>query len=381
MTIKMKKTTLSALTTLPTLLSKLALTAFFCCSISSALAQGEVVRLGQVLPMTGPLANVGKEIKASTEAAIAQHNLTSKPRIEFLVEDDANNPELTAEAVDELSGGKATALLSCFGTVSCLVQMKRAQAAGLPLIGPIAGATQLRGRSALGVYPVRASATEELARLIQFSQTMSLGRLAVVIQDDGFGQGYWTELKALLIGSGLQVIATDLLNPAAPDYARVATKLKKESPQALMLLANATHSVGVLKAWREQGNLPFVMNLSGQANGLFANGLKGYAGAAAFVVTTPSPWEKRLQIQRDYQAAMQAANITNLSYLSFESYINARVAIEAAKRAQKKTPAGLKLALQDTELVLGGLDVGFGNKARARYTDMSLLRPDGTFKQ
>lgn len=359
-------------------LKMVVLFAAACVTSSSSFAQTEVVRLGQIVPLTGPLANVGKEIKAATEAAIAQHNATSKPRIELLVEDDQNNPELTVEAVDELSG-KATALLSCFGTVSCLAQMKRAQSAGLPLIGPIAGAPQLRGRNAVNVFAIRASASEELTKLIQFSQTMSLNQLAVVVQDDGFGKAYYEALKPLLIGSGIQMQSVAMLNPQKPDYASHVAQLTKEQPKSLLLLANATHSLGILKAWREKTQLPFVMNLSGQANGLFAGGLKGYSGAAAFVTATPSPWGTKYAMQRDYQSCMKTAGLTNLSYLSFEAYTNARVAIDAVKRAKGRSSAALKTALDNSAFSVAGLEWRFDGKTPSRFTGMTALRPDGTF--
>lgn len=351
------------------------------CFLSSAsFAQTEVVRLGQIVPLSGPLSNVGKEIQAATEAAIAMHNASSKPRIELIVEDDGNNPERSAAAV-ELLASKTTALLSCFGTVGCLAQMKASQAVGLPLVGPIAGASQLRTRAASHVFPVRASAMEELSRLIQYSQTMNLNQWAVVVQDDGFGKAYFETLKPLLVGSGIQLQAVAILNPQKPDYIANVAELTKESPRGLLLLANAMHSVGILKAWRTKNQLPFVMNLSGQANGLFAKGLLGYSGAAAFVVTTPSPWGKKYAKQRDYQTAMAAAGIQNLSYLSFEAFINACVAIDAVKRAKGRSANALKMALQSGSFEVGGLNWRFDDLAKERLTDMAVLRPDGTFFQ
>ena len=345
---------------------------------SASYAQSGVVRLGQIVPLTGPLGNVGKEIKAASEAAISQHNATSKPKIELLAQDDGNDPERSAAAVDTLNG-KTMGLLSCFGTVGCLAQMKGAQSADMPLIGPIAGAPQLRGRSAVNVFAIRASASEELARLIQYSQTMSLNQWAVVVQDDGFGKAYHEALKPLLVGSGIQLQAVALLNPQKPDYAKHVADLTKTQPKSLLLLANATHSVGMLKAWREKTQLPFVMNLSGQANGLFAGALKGYSGAAAFVTATPSPWGAKYSAQREYQAAMKAAGHTHFSYLSFEAYTNARVAIEAIKRAKGRSPAALKAALDNSVFSVAGLDWRFDAKTPGRFTGMTVLKADGTF--
>jgi len=354
----------------------MALVGFFC---TVAMAQNDVVRLGQIVPLSGPLANVGKEINAVTKAAIEQHNASGKPKIELLTEDDANNPDKSAAAVVTLQG-KTSGLVSCFGTVGCMAQMKAAQASGFPLIGPIAGAASLRSKQMPHVFAIRASAKEELQRLLQFAQGTGLTQFAIAVQDDGFGQAYFADLKAIAADFGVQLTAISMLNPQTPNYAALVSELNQPKIQALLLLANASHSVGILKAWREKTTLPFVMNLAGQANGLFANGLKGYAGAAAFVTATPSPWEKKLALQRDYQAAMGEAKITNLSYLGFEAYINPRVAIEAIKRSKDRMPASIRLALERNQFALGGMDLGFGDRSSKRFTDMALLKADGTFK-
>lgn len=345
-----------------------------------AVAQNEIMRIGQIVPLTGPLSNVGKEITAVTQAAFDEHNAKSTTlKFELVTEDDGNNPERSAAAVTAIAG-KTTALLSCFGTVGCMAQMKAAQSAKLPLIGPIAGAAQLRDKQAKFVYAVRASASDELNRLIRFAQTVGFTNLSVAVQDDGFGQGYLATLKPLLEGSGLAIKELALINPKAPDYDAVADGLRKSQTHALLLLANATHSVGVMKAWSAQAPLPFVLNLPGQTNSLFANGLKGYKGGASFATVTPSPWDVKMQIQRDYQLAMTNAKIQNLSYLGFESYINARIAIEAAKRASNRSSAAVAAVLDGGQISVSGWDWKNVDPTQSRYTDLALLRPDGTFR-
>jgi ABC-type branched-subunit amino acid transport system substrate-binding protein len=97
------------------------------------------------------------------------------------------------------------------------------------------------------------------------------------------------------------------------------------------------------------------------------------------VTATPSPWDKKYAIQRDYHTAMVAAGITNYSYLSFEAYINARVAIEAIKRSKNRSQAALRVALDTQVFSFDNLEWRFGALAGGRFTDLSLLRSDGTF--
>jgi branched-chain amino acid transport system substrate-binding protein len=344
-----------------------------------AWAQNSPVRVGQIVPLSGSLANVGKEISAVTQAAFAEHNANSKLTIELVTEDDGNVPERSAAAVAALAD-RTIGLLSCFGTVGCMAQMKAAEPLKLPLLGPIAGAAQLRDKKAKFVFPVRATASDELTRLIKFGQAVGFKQLAVAVQDDGFGQGYLAALKPLLENSEIQIKELVILNPKNPGYDAVVAGLQKSPTNATLLLVNATHSVGILNALKTKQLFPFVLNLPGQANALYATGLKDYKGGASFSTVTPSPWETKLKIQKDYQAAMAAAKIEKLSYLGFEAYINARIAIEAIKQNKVHTPATLIATLESSQFLISDWKWKHADPISTHFTDLALLRPDGTYK-
>jgi hypothetical protein len=134
-------------------------------------------------------------------------------------------------------------------------------------------------------------------------------------------------------------------------------------------------------AWKEQHQLPFVLNLAGQANSMFASKLKGYTGAAAFVTVTPSPWESRTNVQREYQRIAKSASLP-LSYLGFEAYLNATLLINSvtASKAVDATDLANYLELMDKR-DLGGFSVSYsGARLGSNFTDLALLRNDGSYK-
>jgi hypothetical protein len=77
---------------------------------------------------------------------------------------------------------------------------------------------------------------------------------------------------------------------------------------------------------------------------------------------------------------MAAANITNLSYLGFEAYINARIAIEALKQGRVLTSAKLAAVLEIGQFNVGDWKWKHADPVSTHFTDLALLRPDGTFK-
>lgn len=261
-----------------------------------------------------------------------------------------------------------------------MAQMKATQGLNLPLIGPIAGAAPLRDKQAKHVFALRASATDELIRLMKFAQTAGFTQLSVAVQDDGFGQAYQKALATVIEGSGVQVKELVVFKPQSPNYEEITKSLQKSPTSALLLLVNATHSVGLLKSLNKQAAYPFVLNLPGQANSLFANGLKEHKGGVAFATVTHSPWDKKMPIQREYHETMAGANITNYSYLGFEAYINARLAIEAIVQAKQATANSLMSTLDIGNFSIGGWTWRRADPYASRFTDLATLSRDGTYK-
>lgn len=347
-------------------------------SFSAYATQG--FEVAQIVPLTGPLANVGKEVNAITQATLEDFNKGSKTtQIGLKTYDDGNvadkSTPLATQAV-----ASAQALISCLGSVGCLPQQKVSATAGVPLIGPIAGAAPLRGKAAT-TYAVRASASSEVACLLNFASTTGLSNVSVLVQDDGFGKSYAAELDKAAPGFPALKITRSALNPASPDYGKSVAELIPGSPRVLSLLANSAHSTQFLDAWKAKSSLPFVLNLAGQANGQFASRMKGYVGAAAFATVTPSPWETKIDAQREYQRIAKSAGMAP-SYVGFESYLNARALIEAVTQTKSPTKTELVRWLDNApRLDLGGYSVSYGgDKLVSNFTDLALLRSDGTYR-
>ena len=95
----------------------------------------------------------------------------------------------------------------------------------------------------------------------------------------------------------------------------------------------------------------------------------------------PFPINSTLPLVREYQQAMAAAGHSELSHLSLEGYVNARVVAEALRRAGKNLTRGSFMAAMDSikGLNLGGMDVSFGNGAASgsHFVELTLVGSQG----
>lgn len=365
---------------------RLGILAALCGSLAAAPVSAQRVPVGMVVPLTGPLAGVGREVADATRAYLDNLRLPGGRAIELVVFDDGNEPQRTTQAArDLIRQHNPVAFVNCFGTVGCAAQSEVLKAANIPLVGPIAGAQSLRAPSERHVYAIRPSAEREIEALCTHLKSMAVKSIAIVYQDDGFGRAYLPIAKDLVPKLGFEVTIVPL-DPKIADYAGAAKLVGPSGVKAVMLLANVQHSAGMLKALSARGVETLALNLAAQANAGFVRNMTGTWTYSVFAVFTPSPWKRAQTVARDYQEAWRAVAADRpFSYLSFEAYLNARVLAEAMARGDRAlTARRLMDALEAMPaLDFDGLQVKFGPDSRqgSRFADVAVLSSRGQFLQ
>ncbi|MEO7403951.1 MAG: ABC transporter substrate-binding protein, partial [Burkholderiales bacterium] len=263
-------------------------------------AQRPVV-VAQVVPLSGPLAAVGRDVSDATQAYIDSLNRAGGiggRMVELVIADDGNDPKRsTAATLDLILQHEPVAFVNCFGTVGCMAQVDALRASGIPMIGPIAGAPSLRTREQRHVFSIRPDAASEVRVLAEHLRSIGSPPITVVYQDDGFGRSYLPFAERVLQEYGMAIERVVRIVPEKPDYAGAAKTVGTGS-KAVLLLANVTHSVGVLRALSAVGVEPLAFNLAAQANADFINRMTGTWTYSVFATFTPSPWRRALASAR-----------------------------------------------------------------------------------
>ena len=82
---------------------------------SAGLAQ-EVVKVGLILPITGPFASTGRQIESAVRLYMQQNGTTvAGKKIELIVKDDAGTPDTTRRLAQELVVNDKVQFLAGFG--------------------------------------------------------------------------------------------------------------------------------------------------------------------------------------------------------------------------------------------------------------------------
>lgn len=220
-----------------------------------ASAQAEPLKIGLILPMTGPFASTGRQIDAATRAWLkAQGETHAGRKLELLLRDDTGvQPDTTRRLAQELVVRDKVKALAGFGlTPLALATAPIATEAKLPMIVMAAATAIIPQRSP---YIVRTSFTLPQATWPMAEWAAKNGiRSAVTLVTD-FAPGHDAEgvFKARFTAAG-GTVPLELRSPLRnPDYAPFLQRVKDAKPDALFIFCPSGEGAAIMKQFQERG--------------------------------------------------------------------------------------------------------------------------------
>jgi branched-chain amino acid transport system substrate-binding protein len=204
--------------------------------------------VGCTAAMTGPLGGFGIDMKLGVDAAVKQINakggINGRP-LKYEVLDDGYVPDRAVENARKLiASPKVVALMGCLGTPTNAAITPLIEAAGLPHLAPLTGASSLRKAELKNVFHLRASYTDEITRLVHNLVNMGIRDLAIVYLDNPYGKELAEDAKRALASSG---ITNPTLVPLALDgktMAQTVSATLAAKPSAVLLCTAGAATTG-----------------------------------------------------------------------------------------------------------------------------------------
>jgi branched-chain amino acid transport system substrate-binding protein len=366
-------------------------TAAFALSPLPSQAATEIV-IGQVVPLTGVIAGTGDEYSSGAAAYFASVNAKGGVygrKIRVVQKDDAYKPEATVAHTKEiLEKDSPVALFGYVGTANILALNKNNVLGDnkIALLAPYTGAEDLRNPVNPYLFHIRASYTDETAKMVEHLHTLGLRKFAVFYQNDGFGKSGLAGAEAALTKLNLKAVVTgnyDRTKPEEIDAA--ATAIGAANPDAVIMVAVNKASSALIKKLRASGNKARLFSISVvNFKELLKNTGDDLARGVGISQVMPFPYNMSspVAVVREFHGAMkQYAPTKTISYASMEGFIAAKVLVEAVKRA-RADPSREKVLAQLAELRdydAGGFKVNFGgeNRVGSRFVEVTVISRDG----
>ena len=343
--------------------------------------------VGQVVSLSKNGADIGQALRLGLQIYFDHVNATGgiggRP-IKLVTRDDQYDPAETVRQTRDLLQTEHPNVLAGFrGTANALALIDEhvLEDSGTPLVGVFSGAVEIR--SSAYIYHTRTTFKEELKALARTTLDLGQTRVAVFYQDDAFGKSGLKAFEEAAITYGLDLVAKTpydrTLERAEQSVREAAARINAAKPQAVFLISVADQTYSFIKLLRGGGYTSsiYALSVASPERAVEVLGREG-ARSVAFSQVFPYLHSKGSPLVNEYHRLRRRyAPGAAASYFSLEGFVNAKVVVEALRRAgPDHTSARVNESLRD----LGTLDLGkfviqFSPEDHqgSRFTDLTVL--------
>jgi branched-chain amino acid transport system substrate-binding protein len=347
------------------------------------------IAIGQIIALTGPLADITPDIVNGAQAwfnVVNEKGGVNGRKVRLVTVDDGYVPANTVKAAHQLiDEDRVFALLNVTGTgnVAAIMPLLDQEKPPMPLFGPITGADQLRDPAMTNLFHIRASYGDEVEKIVQHLSTLGVQRISVVYLDNGLGKSGLAGVQKAMDKRSMKIYSSASVQQDASDVDKAVTALHDSRPEVIIMITTGKATVDFIKKYNAQskGMRFYSLSVMGTQATLRALGADGVGVVVTSVV--PFPWSQSIPAAKEYRAAMQKSGFTNLSFIGFEAFLNAKAMTEGMRRAGRDlTRPRFVAALEGMKQVnLGGFEVGFSKSSHqgSRFVELTIIGPGEKF--
>jgi len=305
---------------------------------SGALAQ-DTIKVGLVLPLTGVLAPVGKQVQAGAQLYMAQHgaNVAGK-KIDLIIRDDASVADNSKRLAQELIVNDKVAVIGSALTPSAMA------------IGPLstqsktANVVMVSGTSGVinpnNPYMIRTSFTlgQQSGIVAEWAAKNGSKKVVILQSDWAPGAEATAVFKDAFTRAGGEVADVIKVPLANPDFAPFLQRARDLNPDTLFVFVPAGQAGTFAKQFAERGLDKAGIKLIGPGDIVDDNDLPGMGDAMLGVVTAGIYSAAHdSQVNKDYVAAFEKVNPMRPNFISLGGYDGMHLIYEALKKTGGKT--------------------------------------------
>ena len=371
----------------------MVLAAFLATSISVFAEDGvspDKIVFGQATALDGPASALGQGMKMGLEAAFAEVNKAGGVKgrkLELKSVDDGYEPTKSIEAVKKLlEEDKVFAIAGAVGTPTAAATQPIATAAGAPFIGAFTGAEFLREPYKPLVLNIRASYFQETEAMVEhLTKDLGASRIAIMYQDDAFGQAGLAGVKKALDKRQMQLAGEGTFERNTVAVKTALLAIKKAEPHAVIMISPYKPAAEFIKLAKQiKLDVTFV-NISFVGSDALAKELGPVGAGVAITQVVPFPKDAAIPVVGRYQASLKAsAPDAQPGFVSLEGYLVGRAIIAALEKVSgDPTRQALIEAVQKAgTLDLDGFKLVYGpsNNRGSDQVFLTVIQPDGSFK-
>ncbi len=329
-------------------------------------AADKVVRIGNIIPLSGPSASVGQQGKNAREMAVEEINAAGGikslggAKLEMLYADSESKPEKgVAEAERMINTEKVNLLTGCWNSAVTYPTTAVAERYGIPFVVPVSVADKITEQGFKTVFRIAAKDSwwtrDQFAFLADMQKEFNtpIKKLAFVYENGDWGKGFAGQWRELAQKGGYEVVLDEPYPSTATDLSPVVQKIRRAQPDALLLVSNAADAILLTNTLAEyKVKLKAIIGSGG-----------GHADPSFLMATGENArnlfdiveWETDVNKPgvKEINAKFKERYGYNLAGEAVDAYIATYVIADALERAGSLDPEKIRKALAETNLRSG----------------------------
>ncbi len=333
---------------------------------SPALAKDKVIKIGNILPLSGPSASVGIQGKYARELATEMINNAGGikslggAKLENIYVDSKSDPTVGVTAAERLiNTNKVNILSGCWNSAVTYPATQVAERYRVPFVVPVSVRNTITERGFKYTFRIAAKDAWWTRDQFEFLEDMKkstgteLKKVAFVYENGDWGVGMAEQWDILAKKYGYTVVLNEPYPSTASDLTPVVMKIKRAKPDVILLTSNASDAILLTNTMAEMKvkAKAIIGTGGGHADPMFRKN----CGKNAEYMFDVVEWEADLNKAGipELNAEFKKRHGFDLAGESVDAFTSVFVIADALERAGSTDPKKLREAFASTNLCSG----------------------------
>lgn len=336
-----------------------------------------VVKIGHVAPLTGGMAQQGKDNENGARLAVEEINAKGlmiggqKIRLELDGQDDAGDPRTATQVAQKLVDDKVVAVVGHETSGTSIPASKIYSDAGIVQISPSATNPIYTQQGFKTTYRVVATDAQQGPALASYAaKQMNVKTVAIVDDSTAYGQGLAKEFEKTAKALGLKIVSHDATNDKAVDFRAILTKVKGANPDAIMYGGMDATGGPFARQAKQLGLRAKILT----GDGVCTSAIAKLAGIAAdnIVCSEAGAGLEQMPGGKIFQAKYVKRYNQQIQLYAPYTYDAVHIIVDAMTRANSVEPAKILAAMPSTDYkgIIG--ETVFDAKGDLKHGEISL---------
>lgn len=312
--------------------------------------EGGVLKIGVLVPTTGPEAYYGKDMMNSYELAIDEINAAGGVlgyTFELVQEDDACDAAQAATAASKIISADPAFVVGGYCSGATIPALQQFYDANLIMLVSAANSTAITDLGLNQTFMINSPATHQVAQFVELAEHLGVSKIAVIHQGDDYTQNlYETANEVIAERDDMEIVTVQVMEKGAADVSAIVTAIRQAGADFVFWCGYHADGSNVVKQLRQGGYTGEIVCGDGSSSTELITGC-GEAGEGVYVLSPP--YVQFVENGAEYAATFQEKYNTAPGTYSTLCYDTIKILAEAIKTANSIETEAVREAIQNID--------------------------------